>query len=97
METGQRIARSTSNRVLAGVCGGIAQQFGWSATRLRVVYVLLTLLSAAFPGVLIYLALWILIPEEDRRRTGADGRRKGLLEENRIRGAEEEAAGEGPD
>jgi phage shock protein PspC (stress-responsive transcriptional regulator) len=51
--------------MIAGVCGGLARNFGWSASRVRVVYLLLTLLSAAFPGILGYLALWYLMPLGD--------------------------------
>jgi phage shock protein C len=58
------LARSRSDRVLAGVVGGIAARFGWSPTWLRVTYVLVSALSAAFPGILVYLVLWLLIPEE---------------------------------
>jgi phage shock protein C len=48
--------------VIAGVCGGIAEKFGWSAGRVRVAYVLLSVLSAAFPGILVYVVLWIAMP-----------------------------------
>jgi phage shock protein PspC (stress-responsive transcriptional regulator) len=51
--------------MIAGVCGGLARHFGWSASRVRVIYLLLTLLSAAFPGILGYLALWYLMPLGD--------------------------------
>ena len=51
--------------MIAGVCGGLARYLGWSSDRVRVVYVLLTLLSAAFPGILCYLALWYLLPLSD--------------------------------
>jgi phage shock protein C len=61
-----RIARSTEDRVIAGVCGGLAEHFGWPATKLRIVYVVLSVLSAAFPGMLVYLALWYLMPEQPR-------------------------------
>ncbi len=50
--------------MIAGVCGGIAESIGWSATRVRIVYVLVSLLSAAFPGIIVYLALWFLMPVE---------------------------------
>jgi phage shock protein PspC (stress-responsive transcriptional regulator) len=50
--------------VLAGVMGGIAQRFGWNSTTLRILYVLVSILSAAFPGILVYLILWLLMPEE---------------------------------
>ena len=58
------LARSRNDRVLVGVIGGIAARFGWNSTLLRVVYVLASALSAAFPGILVYLILWLLIPEE---------------------------------
>ena len=57
------LTRSINDRVLAGVVGGIAHRFGWSPTLLRVLYVLGSILSAAFPGILVYLVLWLLIPE----------------------------------
>lgn len=56
--------RSRHDRMLAGVCGGIAQRFGWNPTLLRVVFVIVSLASAAFPGILVYLILWLLMPEE---------------------------------
>lgn len=57
--------RRSRDRVLAGVCGGIADTLGWSHTRVRLGYVLLSVLSAAFPGILVYLVLWFLMPEPD--------------------------------
>jgi phage shock protein PspC (stress-responsive transcriptional regulator) len=57
------LTRSINDRVLAGVVGGISHRFGWSPTLLRVLYVLGSILSAAFPGILVYLVLWLLIPE----------------------------------
>ncbi|MBJ6979273.1 MULTISPECIES: PspC domain-containing protein [unclassified Luteimonas] len=59
-----RLARPLDDRVLAGVVGGIARRFGWSSTLLRVVYVVASVLSAAFPGILVYLVLWLLMPED---------------------------------
>jgi phage shock protein C len=56
--------RSRSERMLGGVLGGIAKHLGWSATRVRVAYVLLSILSAAFPGIAVYIVLWIVVPEE---------------------------------
>lgn len=58
------LQRSKSQRMIAGVCGGIAQTYGWDPTIVRVLYVLISLFSAAFPGILVYIILWILIPEE---------------------------------
>lgn len=53
---------SSSDRMIAGVCGGIAESMGWSATGTRVVYIVLSIASAAFPGLLVYLILWLLLP-----------------------------------
>jgi len=51
--------------MIAGVCGGIAEHFGWSVTATRVAYVLLSALSVAFPGILVYIILWIVLPQAD--------------------------------
>lgn len=59
------LRRSRSNRLLAGVVAGLANYVGMDATLARVIYVIGSILSAAFPGVLVYLILWVLIPEED--------------------------------
>jgi len=56
------ITRSSSNAMIGGVCAGIAKHFGWSVTGTRVAYVLLSILSAAFPGILVYLILWLVLP-----------------------------------
>ncbi|HDS0924978.1 MULTISPECIES: PspC domain-containing protein [Stenotrophomonas] len=58
------LSRSLNDRMIAGVMGGIAHRFGWSPTLLRVLFVLVSLASAAFPGILVYLVLWLLIPNE---------------------------------
>ncbi|HEY7161926.1 MAG TPA: PspC domain-containing protein [Acidobacteriota bacterium] len=58
------LQRSKKNRMIAGVCGGIAKTLGWDPTLVRVTYVLASVLSAAFPGILVYIILWILMPEE---------------------------------
>ena len=53
------------NGIIAGVCGGIADSFGWDVTLVRVLYVAISVISAAVPGILIYVVLWLLIPKED--------------------------------
>ncbi len=60
-EPSARLRRS-KDRVIAGVCGGIAEKLGWPANRVRLGYVLLSVLSAAFPGILVYIVLWIAMP-----------------------------------
>ena len=51
--------------MIGGVCAGIAGHFGWSVTGTRVGYVLLSVISAAFPGILAYLVLWLVLPQGD--------------------------------
>lgn len=50
------------HRKIAGVCGGLAQYFGLDATLVRTCYLLLTLFTSGFPGVAIYLVLWLVMP-----------------------------------
>jgi phage shock protein C len=56
--------RSRTHRIIAGVCGGLAEWLGWDPTLVRVLYVLVSVLSVAFPGLLVYIVLWIVMPEE---------------------------------
>ena len=56
------LKRSRNNRILAGVCGGIAEWLGWSPTLVRVLFVVISLASAAFPGIIVYLLLWLFMP-----------------------------------
>lgn len=60
----RRLQRSRDNRIIAGVCGGIAEYFGWSPSTVR----LLFLLSLLLPGtqVIIYLILWLVMPNAPR-------------------------------
>lgn len=59
--------RRSNDGVIAGVCGGIAERMGWQPNRVRVAYVVISILSAAFPGILVYLALWYLMPPAEAR------------------------------
>ncbi len=65
--------RSRSDRLLGGVCGGLARWLGWDPTVLRLFYVLLSIFSAAFPGMLVYIILWLVMPMEQHRRVAAGG------------------------
>ena len=56
----------SSNRVLGGVCGGIAEYFSVDPTLIRVLYAVLSLFSAGFPGLLLYIILMILVPIYDQ-------------------------------
>ncbi len=59
------LRRSRKHRMIAGVIGGIAGYLGLDPTLLRVVYVIGSIVSVAFPGILVYVILWLVIPEED--------------------------------
>ena len=55
--------RSRNHKIIAGVCGGLADWLGWSPTMVRVIFVTVSILSAAFPGIIVYLVLWVLMPQ----------------------------------
>lgn len=59
------LQRSRRHRVIAGVCGGIAEWLGWDPTIVRVLYVLISVASIALPGILVYLVLWISMPRAE--------------------------------
>lgn len=59
----QKKLTKSENKVLAGVCAGLAEYMGMDITVMRILYALLTLCSAAFPGVLLYLIMALVMPE----------------------------------
>ena len=59
------LRRSRSDRMIAGVVGGLARYFGIDPTLARVIYVVGSVLSVAFPGILVYVILWAVVPEGD--------------------------------
>ncbi|HSV14956.1 MAG TPA: PspC domain-containing protein [Tepidisphaeraceae bacterium] len=56
------LRRSTSNQMIAGVCAGIADWLGWDPTVVRILFVAATLFTAAFPGTLLYIIIWVVMP-----------------------------------
>jgi len=50
--------------MIAGVCGGLAEWLGWSPTLVRILYVVGSIASVAFPGLIVYVLLWIVMPKE---------------------------------
>ena len=62
-DTKKALRRSRRNRFIAGVCGGLGEFFGISATWFRLAF-LLALLPGGIPGLLIYLIMWIIVPNE---------------------------------
>ena len=65
--------RSRDDRIIAGVCGGLAEWLGWNPTLVRVLFVVVSVLSAAFPGIIVYVILMILMPLRDESRLSNAG------------------------
>ena len=55
--------RSRRNSMIAGVCGGLAEWLGWSPTWVRLLYIVISLISIAFPGIIVYIILWVVMPK----------------------------------
>ena len=62
MDASRKLYRSTSNRQLAGVCGGLAEYFNLDPTLIRVLFIVLAVLGGS--GVILYIALWIIVPKQ---------------------------------
>jgi len=60
----KRLRRSSKNSMIAGVCGGFAEYIGWDPVAVRILYVLISIISTAFPGLLFYIIAWLLIPKD---------------------------------
>jgi phage shock protein C len=63
VEMRKALRRSRTNRMIAGVVGGLAEYWSLDPTLARVIFVVVSILSAAFPGILVYAILWLVIPE----------------------------------
>jgi phage shock protein PspC (stress-responsive transcriptional regulator) len=57
-----KVCRSQNNRMIAGVCGGLAEYLGWSPFRFRLVWVMATIFTA-FAGVIVYFTRWFQMPK----------------------------------
>lgn len=60
----RKLKRSSLDKVVAGVCSGLADWLGWDVTVVRLVYVLISIFSAGLPGLTVYFILWIVLPED---------------------------------
>ncbi|MCT4613985.1 MAG: PspC domain-containing protein [Marinifilaceae bacterium] len=58
-----RKLRRSSNKMIAGVCSGIAEFLGWETSTLRIIVVLLAIFTAALPCILAYIILWFVMPD----------------------------------
>lgn len=59
----KRLFRS-SDKVIGGVCAGLANYFNLDPTLVRAGYLVLSILSIAFPGILVYVILWVIMPDQ---------------------------------
>lgn len=66
MSEKKKLTRS-KDRLFAGVCGGIADYFGIDSTLTRIGYVLISIISAAFPGFIVYLILMLIMPNSEQQ------------------------------
>lgn len=60
-----KLLRRSNDRMIAGVCGGIAERFDRSPALVRIIYVIVSFFSIAFPGILVYIVLWFIMPKAD--------------------------------
>lgn len=70
MNPSRSLRRSRTNKMIAGVMGGIGRHYDIDPVKLRIIFVLVSIFSAAFPGIIVYLILWVLIPLEDEADSG---------------------------
>ncbi|MCP1662501.1 MAG: PspC domain-containing protein [Methanocalculus sp. MSAO_Arc1] len=77
MEEAPRLMRSRSTRLIAGVCGGIAEHYGWDPSLVRIAWIVLSLVPA-FPGIIIYILAWIIIPEGEEENKAIDDSYQGV-------------------
>ncbi|MBP6635653.1 MAG: PspC domain-containing protein [Paludibacter sp.] len=61
----QKKLKRSQNKMISGVCAGIAEYFEFDPTLVRIAYVLLSFFSAGFPGLLLYIILAIVMPVQD--------------------------------
>jgi phage shock protein C len=64
--TSPPLRRVRDGALIAGVCGGLARWLGWDPTIVRLLYVVATVASIGFPGILTYLILWLIMPRDER-------------------------------
>ena len=60
----KRLYRSSNEKMIAGVCGGIAEYFDMDPTLVRLLWVVVSLITAVMPGIIAYIIAWIIMPEK---------------------------------
>jgi phage shock protein PspC (stress-responsive transcriptional regulator) len=59
----KKLKRSTTDRKIAGICGGLGNYFEIDATLMRVIFLLAAIFSAILPAVIAYIVMWFVVPE----------------------------------
>jgi phage shock protein C len=57
--------KRSKNQIIAGVCAGFADYIGWDITLVRAIYAVLTIASVGFPGIVLYIILWLIMPLDE--------------------------------
>lgn len=65
VDPGKPITRSRRGRMVAGVCGGVAEWLGWDPSVVRVLYILVTVFTGFVLGLAAYVVLWFFLPESE--------------------------------
>ena len=63
--TSPPLRRVRQGAMIAGVCGGLARWLGWDVTIVRLLYIIVTVASVGFPGIITYLLLWLIMPRDE--------------------------------
>ena len=66
----KKLYRSSKQRMIAGICGGLAEYFDVDVNIMRLLFVAISLLSVLFPMVIFYIIAWIIVPEEEKSKKG---------------------------
>ncbi len=64
----KKLYRSSKQRMIAGICGGLAEYFDIDVNIMRLLFVAISLLSVVFPMVIFYIIAWIIVPEEEKSK-----------------------------
>ncbi len=62
----KKLTRKTQNEQIAGVCAGLADYFNLDVTVVRLIFVLMAFFGG--PGLLLYIILWVIMPEDERKK-----------------------------
>ncbi len=64
----KKLYRSSKQRMIAGICGGLAEYFDMDVNIMRLLFVAIGLVSVLFPMVIFYIIAWIIVPEKEKSK-----------------------------